>query len=384
MAVHASFLPFLVSLPWLCRGRGAPRHVQHDDEVLVEVYKSTDMTHTGMLGYMQSCKDHADDDWPHVCAYAPRKSLKVGMYGDPSTLASISLVLPEQEPSADPSKIYYASPCNYDGTIQWSHGDNNCITDDDQASWDLHDIEGNLPSGGLIYDTFYFMRHHRWERWLGGNNEGPGCGHEVNMTCLNTNWRDSDPSKVAIKLVNTKAICDAMNVTGWWNYYVTLVGPATESLTYGTQKEHSESKTETWSQSVTISVSGGFQYSSPSGAGGDVQVQVSGTLSHSISEAYSDTWSTSTQETFSETFPANDTGMSVWQFHFNITDTCKHVEEAKTREYALTPNKLHPPCCLPGYGADAPFYTTCVTGESMAPGGKSRGCKVLQQTQVFV
>merc|ERR1719281_153796 len=215
-----------------------PRYVQHGDDILVEVYKSTDMSHSGMLGYMQSCGDHADKDWPHVCAYAPHKSLKIGRYGDPATLRSISLTLPEQDPTADPSKTYYASPCNAQGTIQWSHGDNSCITNDDQASWDLHEIDGTSGDGGLIYDTFYFMRHRRWQRWLGANDQGPGCSHEEGMTCLNTNWFDSDPSKVAIKLVNTKAICDAVNVTGWWEYQFSLAGPSTRSLKYGTAKQH--------------------------------------------------------------------------------------------------------------------------------------------------
>jgi len=289
-------------------------------------------------------------------------------------LRSISLQLIE----ATPNKIYYASPCNQQGTIQWAHGDNSCITDEDQASWDLHDVNGSVPSGGLIYDTFYFIRHRRWQRWLGANSHGPGCSHEVGMTCLNTNWRDSDPSKVAIKLVNTKAICDAVNVSGWWEYQFSLAGPTTRSLTYGTQKSHVESKTETWSESVTLTVSGGFNYD-----GGDLHASVSGTISHSIAQTYSDTWSTSKEESFSVVFPEKDTGMSVWQFQFNITDTCKHVEQTKTAEYALTPNWQHVPCCLPGYGADMPFYTTCISAESMAPDGESRGCKV-QPAQIVV
>jgi len=229
------------------------------------------------------------------------------------------------------------------------------------------------------------MMHHRAQRWLGANSNGPGCGHEERMTCLNINWFNSDPSKIAIKLVNTKAYCDAVNVTGWWDYQYSLAGPGKRVLTFGTQKTHSESETETWSQSVTLSVSGGFTYSSQGGAGGDVHVTVSGTLSHSIAETYSDTWSTSTEETFEVDFPDHDTGMSVWQFHFNITDSCKHVETTHTAEYAVTPNRLHVPCCLPGYGVDMPNYTTCVSKETMTPGGEKRGCKVQpNSTQIVV
>lgn len=128
---------------------------------------------------------------------------------------------------------------------------------------------------------------------------------------------------------------------------------------------------------MTLSVQGGFSYD-----GGNVQVTVSGTLSHSFAQSFSSSWSSSTTESFEVTFDEDAVGKSVWQFEFNITDSCKHAETSITKEFALTSDADFMPCCLPGHAVDMPAYTTCTSKEVMTPGGEAWGCKV--QSSILV
>jgi hypothetical protein len=163
--------------------------------------------------------------------------------------------------------------------------------------------------------------------------------------------------------------CTANHVKGHWEYQYMIAAPTTETWMHGTSKSHSESQTETWSNSVTITVSEGFELE-----GEKSSIQVATTISHAVAQAYSNEWSESTQQTWGISFGDSAVGKAAWQFKFEETDSCGHVENTLIREYALTPDAATPPCCVPGYTHDAPAYTRCTSQDALVPG--VGGCSV--------
>jgi len=159
--------------------------------------------------------------------------------------------------------------------------------------------------------------------------------------------------------------CRANATTGHWQYRYTIPGAVTETWRHGTTKTYSESKTDEWSESVSVAVDAGFKF-----LGVGVDTTVTTEFSHQFSQTYSNEWSTTDEHDFQVTWSEKDIGRASWQFVVNELDTCGHQEESLLREFAITPNRLSEPCCLPGYSFDAPYYTKCAKG-AMLP---KKGC----------
>jgi len=151
----------------------------------------------------------------------------------------------------------------------------------------------------------------------------------------------------------------------------TIAAPTVESWKHGTTKTYAESKTEEWSRSVTETVSSGFDLEGISGS-----VEISGTWAQSTSQTYSSEWSTNNEFDFSVSWGSEDVGKMSWQFNFAPQDSCGHTELSLTKEKALTEGRWRPPCCLPGYSTDAPFYSKCHSGSVMIANGARYGCTV--------
>ena len=165
--------------------------------------------------------------------------------------------------------------------------------------------------------------------------------------------------------------CIATEVQGRWAPHGTIVGQITETWEHGTSKTHAESKTEDWSQSVSITVTQGW---SLFGQGGSASI--TGTISHSTSNTYSREWTVDEKYTFQLTWPQEYKGKASWQFRFESSDTCSHREDTFTREFAVTEGQFRPPCCVPGYALDAPYYTICRDRSVMIANGEQYGCSV--------
>jgi len=94
------------------------------------------------------------------------------------------------------------------------------------------------------------------------------------------------------------------------------------------------------------------------------------------SRSYSSEWTMDEEVEFSVAWGAEAVGKMSWQFNFSPFDSCGNTELSLTKEKALTEGRWRPPCCLPGYSTDAPFYTKCWSAEVMVPDGLSYGCSV--------
>jgi len=167
--------------------------------------------------------------------------------------------------------------------------------------------------------------------------------------------------------------CLANTTTGHWQYRYTIPASVTETWKHGTTKKHSESTTEAWDESVSAAVKAGFKFK-----GIGVDATVTSEVKHQFSQTYSKEWSTTDEHDFQVTWSEKDIGQASWQFVVDELDSCDHQEETLLQEFAITPNRLSEPCCLPGYSFDAPYYTKCAQG-AMLP---KKGCSSQQDSFV--
>jgi hypothetical protein len=147
--------------------------------------------------------------------------------------------------------------------------------------------------------------------------------------------------------------CQGNDVKGEWKYIKKYQVETTVTFRTGTEKTKDETKTSSWSQSVSATVSAGYACGS---------LEVTGTLAQDASSTYGSTWSTSTETEIQRHFAGDNLNKAVWQFQFHVMDTCDNSVVSKTEEFALTSSKDQLPCCLPGYNVD-PAYQTCTRPE---------------------
>ena len=165
--------------------------------------------------------------------------------------------------------------------------------------------------------------------------------------------------------------CIVKEVEGKWEVHGVIVGTITETWERGTSKTHLESMNQDWSKSVSIALEQGWKL-----LGGEGKASITGETSSATSKSYSDEFEESETETFEIVWTKDYVGLTSWQFRFESIDSCSHVESTLVREFALTPGTFSPPCCVPGFATDAPYYTTCFTSDSMIENGEEYGCKV--------
>lgn len=182
-------------------------------------------------------------------------------------------------------------------------------------------------------------------------------------------------NKVPWKLVGKD--CKVSSVKGQWKYYHSISSPQKEIWTHGTSKQHAQSKTESWSSSMTTEVQAGFEFE-----GFSESVKVSQTVGRALATAYSTEWTTSSTHSFEVDFTEKDRGKVAWQFRFEPHDSCDHTEDTLTKEFAITANAGVEPCCLPGYATDIPNYSVCTEQAAMVPGGSRHHCRVATEAEL--
>lgn len=149
------------------------------------------------------------------------------------------------------------------------------------------------------------------------------------------------------------------SVSGSWVSISSSSGDQSVTYQEGITRSHTVSDSSTWGASVTVTASAGFDF-----FGAETSISVAGTVSNSVSHAYSSTFSMSSTTTHSYQFKAG----VVWQWKFAVKAGCG-TSTASGHDLALTTNLINPPCCLPGMFADP----TNPTG-ACAPGTPSM-CK---------
>lgn len=165
-----------------------------------------------------------------------------------------------------------------------------------------------------------------------------GCKEACRVTC--------DAPKTTT--TTTTPSCSATDTDGDWIAREVIQGATTYSISIGTQKQHSQSNTASWSSSVTKSAGANFKFAS---AGVDSNV------AQTTANEYAGLWSVSTTADYSVNFGAEDVGKQLWQYIIHIQDDCSHSETTFTRDYALTQGVWEKPCCPAGWGAP-PNHTT--------------------------
>jgi len=101
--------------------------------------------------------------------------------------------------------------------------------------------------------------------------------------------------------------------------------------------------TTSWEQSVVASVTGGFTINEEETVSKDRYLYGS-LLAKTVEKAVSKSHSVIE----SRELPIGE----VWQFVFDIEDTCVENWQLKTDKLAVTPNSTEQPCCLPGFESD--------------------------------
>lgn len=144
--------------------------------------------------------------------------------------------------------------------------------------------------------------------------------------------------------------CDSMlKVSGQWARISCTDVETSVKYTYGVQTEKSSSwsRTETWSQSVSASVT-----ASGVVEGIDGEIKLSAEASHSLVETASSSWSVTTTENTAIEFTQPKETCS-WHWRTTITDSCG-VRTADSKDFILTSgsSRGNSPCCLPGLEQD--------------------------------
>lgn len=163
------------------------------------------------------------------------------------------------------------------------------------------------------------------------------------------------------RLYEAPASCTAKKATGYWHVVSSIVS-AGEKITvkWGTEVTHTESRTKTWRNSVSTTISKGFKFEAE-GESESSSMSVTTKESKQISETVTDSVTQTTEEKIEVPFHKADVGKNVWQWRMDIKDSCGHKETVKSVQFAITQDRDTPPCCVPTYQAhqDA-SYQTCV------------------------
>jgi len=166
--------------------------------------------------------------------------------------------------------------------------------------------------------------------------------------------------------------CRATEVQGEWvTHGGQIAGATTEKWSYGTDQSISTTKTEDWKESVTTKVKQGWKIKGEKGG-----VEITGEVAHETSKSYTSAWSEENSNTYEVKYDDKEKGKQPWQFQFSPTDSCGNTVKSSAQTLAITEGAFRPPCCVPGFATDAPYYKVCNSQETMISGGEEYGCTV--------
>lgn len=183
--------------------------------------------------------------------------------------------------------------------------------------------------------------------------------------------------------------CVVNFVKASWKFLGEITHPQSFAVEYGTSTEHDQSKTQTWTESLITTVSGGLHFGPAEDLAADVKLDVQHSTSVGSTVETSLKTVMSQKTSFAIPFTEKDVGRYLWQFTGSkIEDSCQHIEHSKfgksplSPTYQLTDRMEHEPCCLPNYFAPQSWdravdsYVCVDEGSKVPKTSKTVHCKV--------
>lgn len=242
------------------------------------------------------------------------------------------------------AKKAFIPKCEHAGDYKKHHF--RVSSDDGAVGWSIWKCDGcGQIQGGTDYGTKMVM----------GQEVSKGQWNLVISPTGNVSlypsadWNDCPTVKPSCSRISKKS--------GKWAYVQSVSSKQDITFVHGVTRTYTNTKTQEWAKSVTVSVGEGFNAIFVSGS-----VSISSTTSRSISQSYSSTFAETDETQFHDTFDAG----TIWQWSWNITDECGSSTVLGT-DVVRTNGRYQPPCCLPGLAKDPTNYA----GECVAlPGDK--------------
>lgn len=203
--------------------------------------------------------------------------------------------------------------------------------------------------------TIWGMKGGSWEDWWKWCNQ---CGEELEgegVICggwhcrwfwgsigLQRDGRSCPKCAPSVASVHTK---------GFWKAVESPTAETSYEVVTGVSRTMSKTEMKEWATTVTASASQSMEIGLPEikgvSVGGSATREISGSLSQSLAETFQSSITKSTTKKRTYKYGAG----VIWQWVFDVNDDCGKTE-FQTVDIAHTPNKMSPPCCLPGYFKD--------------------------------
>lgn len=144
---------------------------------------------------------------------------------------------------------------------------------------------------------------------------------------------------------------------GFWRYDTTIPGTLQVKMRWGVTKGTENTKTTEWQDSMTASISEGFNILVLSG-----EASISRTQARREAETFKEAWTSTTVRERTITFQESNIGDALWKWEFTAKDTCGDRSTVVVNDYALTEGRWREPCCLPGYGISERYKKCASSG----------------------
>jgi len=141
-------------------------------------------------------------------------------------------------------------------------------------------------------------------------------------------------------------VCNAGEyvVTGEWKTIHQILNPGEYWITEGIVRGQSETRTEEWGRSVTLTASVGIAVKALTAS-----ASLSATMSHTLTEEHSRYWETDQTNTLKEYLSEGLVGKEMWQWAYTIQDPTERETQVYTMNLAYTQYVGQEPKCLSGF-----------------------------------
>lgn len=207
--------------------------------------------------------------------------------------------------------------------------------------------------------------------WVKADSCGPGARRVTEGSqCKGAWWGKCVVSERSRAECRCETHCRAHRVVGYWSPKATLVGSGKVMLETGTRHTSDETKTEEWSDSAALSAAARVELPAPGGAATSLSRELSGQLSR----AHKTYFEASRRGVFEISVPRQMQGRYLWQWQYEVHDTCLYNTASYTQELAITEGNFSRPCCAPGYCTDlaSGSCSECYSEATLLPGAGSR------------
>ena len=197
----------------------------------------------------------------------------------------------------------------------------------------------SIRSGNVVDQLQFELADGRKSAVYGGNGGDAHSCQAPEGTAIVSFFGGAGNSLDQIGCYTIPTCSDIGSVTGKWVADVYTDGDATIEQMFGTASSTTYTRDESWSDSVTNTLSGGFEFE-----GSSSSVQVSSTVASGLSESYTNAFEQT--YTTSQTVSWSEPGQ-VWRWEFDTADSCGDAQTFK--DYVTTNDVDHEPCCPPGF-----------------------------------